>query len=189
MSDDDALADRLDAVERALTDEDLSVPDLGDAAELTREVESLSARLDDIEDRLDDLDAATQALRGYVGNVRAVNDEVERRADAALAKAESLEADLDALESERPDAPDASPEPRVRPTARGPSAREETPSSDPTASTECGCPRRCGAHAPPGERPYERSERSATTPRGETSDAESSVLARLASALSRTEGQ
>jgi len=208
MPDDDALAERLDAVERALTDEDLAVADLGDAAELTREVESLSARLDDVEDRLDDLDAATQALRGYVGNVRAVNGEVERRADAALSKAESLEADLNALETERADSLEPSPEPRVRPTERGASAHEErgrdpatcerpstsdpttretTPSSDPTASRECDCPRRCRARAPPGETPYERSERStATLPRTD-GDAESGVLSRLASALSRAE--
>jgi hypothetical protein len=195
MPDDDALAERLDAVERTLTDEDLAVPDLGDAAELTREVESLSARLDDVEERLDDLDAATQALRGYVGNVRAVNEEVERRADAALAKAESVEADLNALESERPDSPDSSPEPRAQPTepfvreehGRDPTAHEETPPSDPTASRECGCRRRCRARAPPGETPYERSERSTANPPRENGDAESSVLSRLASALSRTE--
>ncbi|UPV99351.1 hypothetical protein M0R88_12550 [Halorussus gelatinilyticus] len=94
MSDADALDRRLRAVERALTDGDSDLTDLRDAAELTREVERLSARLDAIDERLDDLDAATQALRGYVGNVRALDRSVERRADAALAKAESLEATL-----------------------------------------------------------------------------------------------
>ncbi|USZ68907.1 hypothetical protein NGM10_04020 [Halorussus salilacus] len=93
MSEPDALDERLRAVERALTDGDRDLTDLRTGAELTREVEALCERLDDAEDRLDELDAATQALRGYVGSVRAVNESVERRADAALAKAESLETD------------------------------------------------------------------------------------------------
>jgi hypothetical protein len=42
-----------------------------------------------------ELEAATQALRGYVGNVRAVNRDIEQRADTALAKAESVESALD----------------------------------------------------------------------------------------------
>ena len=90
MSDHDALDERLRAVERALTDAD-DLTDLRETADLARELERLSARLDDAEDCLDELDAATQALRGYVGNVRAVNRSVERTADAALAKAEALE--------------------------------------------------------------------------------------------------
>ncbi|MFC4449302.1 DUF7310 family coiled-coil domain-containing protein [Halorussus aquaticus] len=94
MSDLDALDERLRAVERTVTDDDRDLTDLRDAAELTNSVETLAERLDDVEDRLDELDAATQALRGHVGNVRAVNDSVERRADAALAKAETLESEL-----------------------------------------------------------------------------------------------
>ena len=107
MSDADALDRRLSAVERALTEEESDLTDLRDAAELTREVERLAARLDAAEQRLDELDAATQALRGYVGNVRTVNQSVERRADAALAKAESLEA---ALDGDRADGDEAHPE-------------------------------------------------------------------------------
>ena len=100
MSDPDALDERLRAVERALTESDDDLTALRDAAELTRELETLSARLDEVEDRLDELDAATQALRGYVGNVRAVNQSVERRADAALAKVEALEADRRGFEAD-----------------------------------------------------------------------------------------
>ncbi|UPV73321.1 hypothetical protein M0R89_12280 [Halorussus limi] len=95
MSESEALDRRLRAVERALTDDDSDLTDLRDSAELTREVEALSARLDAVDERLDELDGATQALRGYVGNVSAVNESVERRADAALAKAESLESEFD----------------------------------------------------------------------------------------------
>jgi DNA repair exonuclease SbcCD ATPase subunit len=94
MSDLETVDERLRAVERALTDDDNDLTDLQDAAELTREIDRLATRLDEVEERLDELDAATQALRGYVGNVRAVNQSVESRADAALAKAESVEAKL-----------------------------------------------------------------------------------------------
>jgi hypothetical protein len=114
MPDADELDRRLRAVERALTDGDSDLTDLRDAAELTREVERLAARLDAVEERCDELDAASQALRGYVGNVRAVNQSVERRADAALAKAESLEARLD---GDGGDGDEAHPEEkRPRPT-------------------------------------------------------------------------
>lgn len=67
---------RLAAVERALvTDEPLEYAD----------------RLDDLEGRVVELEAAVQALRGYVGSVRAVNDDIEQRADLALRKATALE--------------------------------------------------------------------------------------------------
>ncbi|GGM68395.1 hypothetical protein J2752_002081 [Halarchaeum rubridurum] len=49
---------------------------------------ALAARLSTVERRLDDLDAAVQSLQGYVGSVDAVNESVERRANAALAAAE-----------------------------------------------------------------------------------------------------
>jgi len=91
MPDPEALDERLRAVERALTGEDRDLTDLRTGAERDADFEALSDRVEEAEARLDDLDAAVQALRGYVGNVRAVNETVERRADAALAKAESLE--------------------------------------------------------------------------------------------------
>ena len=77
--------DRETADERRPADERDQTPDRD------RRVEALEARLADAESRLDDLAAATQALRGYVGGVRAVNREVERRADAALAAVERLD--------------------------------------------------------------------------------------------------
>lgn len=86
---------RIAAVERALTDGDTDLTDLRDASALTDDVSELAARVDDIESRLDDLEAGLQAVRGYTGNVRAVNREVERRASAALAKAEALETAVD----------------------------------------------------------------------------------------------
>jgi uncharacterized coiled-coil protein SlyX len=72
----DSLSRRLDAVERALSEEE----------PLER-----ADRLDDLETRVAELEAAVQAIRGYVGEVRAINEDVERRADRALRKAEAVE--------------------------------------------------------------------------------------------------
>lgn len=73
--DEDTLDQRLAAVERALTDEEASVsrPDH-------------QAQLADIEERVRDLEAATQALRGYVGDVRYREDRAEQRGDQGLAE-------------------------------------------------------------------------------------------------------
>ncbi|WP_348611068.1 DUF7310 family coiled-coil domain-containing protein [Halobaculum rarum] len=80
------LRSRIAAVERACTDgTDADLTDLADAAEATAELQRASTRLDDLEARVAELESATQALRGYVGSIRAVNERVERRADRALA--------------------------------------------------------------------------------------------------------
>ena len=91
---DGALEARLAAVERALTDGETDVDGLSDAAALAARVGELESTVERLDDRVAELEAATRALRGYVGGVRAVNESVERRADAALAAVESLEADL-----------------------------------------------------------------------------------------------
>jgi uncharacterized coiled-coil protein SlyX len=75
----DSLHRRLEAVERALSEEE----------PLER-----ADRLDELEARVAELEAAVQALRGYVGSVRAVNEDVEGRADRALRKAAALERHL-----------------------------------------------------------------------------------------------
>jgi len=85
--DPDRLNERLRAVERALTESDATVADLGDDAAAAAEREALASRVADLESRVEELEAATQAIRGYVGSIRAVNREVERRADLALARA------------------------------------------------------------------------------------------------------
>ncbi|GAA0194031.1 DUF7310 family coiled-coil domain-containing protein [Halobaculum roseum] len=84
----DDLRTRLAAVERACSgDPDAGPADLADAAEATAELQNASERIDELEDRVAELESATQALRGYVGSIRAVNERVERRADRALAAA------------------------------------------------------------------------------------------------------
>lgn len=70
-------------------------------------------------DRVAELEAAVQALRGYAGSVRAVNDRVEERADAAVATAEDCRDRLAALERRVEAADDRGGEPRRR---RGESA-------------------------------------------------------------------
>ncbi|WP_411965618.1 hypothetical protein [Haloferax sp. YSMS24] len=87
----DELVSRLAAVERTLTGTDTDVSALEDVAALEARISDLESTVETIADRLDEVDAATQAMRGYVGGVRTVNEDVERRANAALAKAESLE--------------------------------------------------------------------------------------------------
>ncbi|WP_136715816.1 DUF7310 family coiled-coil domain-containing protein [Halorientalis salina] len=95
MSDTETLDERLRAVERALTGTDRELAGLADAADLATRIDDLESRLDGIESQLADLEASTQAVRGYVGNVRSVNRDVEQRADLALAKVERLEERLD----------------------------------------------------------------------------------------------
>lgn len=87
----DDLAARLEAVERALADGDTDLTAVTEAAEDGRTLGELQERVDELESQVTDLAASVQAVRGYVGNVRSVNRDVERRADAALATVEELE--------------------------------------------------------------------------------------------------
>jgi len=88
---DEGLAERVAALERAITDGNHDLSALAGDAELADRLETLETEVETLTDRIDELDAATQALRGYVGNIETVNREVERQAEAALAAVESLE--------------------------------------------------------------------------------------------------
>jgi uncharacterized protein YoxC len=90
MAEDPSLEARVDAIERTLTD-GTDVEGLPEAARIESRVEDLEATADDVEERLAELEAAVQALRGFAGGVRAVDESVERRANAALAAVERLE--------------------------------------------------------------------------------------------------
>lgn len=72
----ESIQRRLDAVERAVSD--------GDPIDH-------HDRLDELDARVAELEAAVQSIRGYVGTVRATNEEIEHRADIALRKAAALE--------------------------------------------------------------------------------------------------
>lgn len=87
----DELEARIDALERAVTDGDHDLSELATEGETQERLAAVETEVGDLVDRVAELEAATQALRGYVGNVRAVNRETEQRAEAALAKAESVE--------------------------------------------------------------------------------------------------
>lgn len=141
MSEPDLEA-RIDAVERAVTDGDADLDGIRESAALSGDVDDLDARVSDLEERLADLEAAVQAVRGYAGNVRAVNRDVERRANAALAAVERLERSITDPErigdsDDRPGAPSdrsgtasgppdgsLSETPREQPAGRGTSDAE-----------------------------------------------------------------
>jgi hypothetical protein len=105
---DDTIEERLTAVERAVTDGDHDLADLATAAETGERLADLDAEMQTLDERVAELEAATQALRGYVGNVRAVNEEIEQRADLALQKAEAaIDAAEDVSEGPAPGAASA----------------------------------------------------------------------------------
>jgi hypothetical protein len=95
MADSETLSERVSTVERAMTDGETELPDASAVADVETRLDDIEAHLDDLDDRVTELEAATQALRGYVGSIRAVNEDVERRADAAIATVERLESRLD----------------------------------------------------------------------------------------------
>jgi hypothetical protein len=90
---DDRLEERVAALERALTDghADDGFPEAG---RMDARLDELEATVADHDDRVAELDAAVQALRGFAGGVRAVDEAVERRADAAVAGVDRLESEL-----------------------------------------------------------------------------------------------
>lgn len=91
MVDIDEVDERLRAVERALTEDGRDGAAPADGADLAARLDAVEEEVERLTERVDDLAASTQAVRGYVGNVRSVNEEIERRADAALSAVESLE--------------------------------------------------------------------------------------------------
>ncbi|MFB6281743.1 MAG: hypothetical protein ABEH40_06970 [Haloferacaceae archaeon] len=102
------LSERLAAVERRLTDADPDGSGLADAAALEGRLSEVEGRVEALDERLGEVESGLQALRGYLGGVEAIDESVERRADAALAKAEELEARLA-----------GDPDPRVEGSAAG----------------------------------------------------------------------
>ncbi|GAB7094901.1 hypothetical protein JCM30237_20540 [Halolamina litorea] len=93
MVDSEDLERRLAAVERALGDGDDGAVGDNDIDAVSRG-HDVDGRLDTLETRVEELDAALQAVRGFLGGVSAVNESVERRADAAVAAVDRLETEI-----------------------------------------------------------------------------------------------
>ncbi|WP_135302168.1 DUF7310 family coiled-coil domain-containing protein [Haloarcula amylovorans] len=139
MTDVETLEERVRTVERAVTDGDHEFPEATNLADLHARIERVEERLTELDDRTSELEAATQALRGYVGNVRSVNQDVERRADAALSAVEGLE---QRFEGRQPSAsgtaiPDRSP---AAASAETPARTETAGLADTTAPTDATAP-------------------------------------------------
>lgn len=91
MPDETTIDERLRAVERAVTDDEVAVADVEDAATLTTRIDDVEQRLEALEATVAEVEAAVTALRGYVGEIEHVNAEVEQTAAAALAAVERLD--------------------------------------------------------------------------------------------------
>lgn len=166
----DDLAERLDAVERALTDDDTDLTDVRTAATLSEDVRRLEGRIAELETTVEELEAAVEAVRGYAGNLRAVNRDVERRASAALAKAEALEASVGPVNPDEARGPGASEYQAQRttpPEAETDGRRQPTTDRDPRIDTDDDPGR--GAGAPDGQ-----SGRTDTRPAGRSNGADQS---------------
>ncbi|AQL42162.1 hypothetical protein BV210_05300 [Halorientalis sp. IM1011] len=100
MTDIERIEQRLAAVERTVVDGDFELDELADVAALAEDVERIESRLEELERRVADLEGSAQAVEGYVSNIEAVNDDVERRADAAIAAVDRLERRVDELDAE-----------------------------------------------------------------------------------------
>jgi hypothetical protein len=90
------LHERVAALERTVTDGHVD-EGLPDAARMDARLDDVEATVEDVDDRVAELDAAVQALRGFAGGVRAVDEAVERRADAAVARVDRLESELEEI--------------------------------------------------------------------------------------------
>ena len=157
---DDALEERIEALERTVSDGEFA-HEPGDHAELETRLSAVESQLDDIDTRIDDLEAATQALRGYVGNIRAVNDDVEQRANTALAKAEALEK----AEQSTVDGPTTASENPGQPSSRSAMDGDRSTASEPERTESHRC-QACGrTHASETEN---NAESSAAKPLGAT---------------------
>lgn len=151
------LEHRIETLERAITDGDHDLSALAAEADAVDRLETLESRVDEIDDRVSELEAATQALRGYVGNIRSVNTDVEQRAETAIAKVESLESALDIDEGVVTGTPAPPGEATAAPEATNGGAGNESNGQHPDACadesaasgveecTACGRPRSAGS--------------------------------------------
>lgn len=91
MTDIERIEQRLTAVERTVTGDDVDLSELERVAERIDELEAVEARLEDLSERVASLEAEVEALGGYAAEVESVNTDVERQAYAAFATVDRLE--------------------------------------------------------------------------------------------------
>lgn len=89
----DPIEQRVAAVERRL---DAEAP----------EPTNVEVDLEQLQEQIAELEAAVEAIEAYVGHVERTDDELERRANAALAAIDDLEARVERLEAGREATPD-----------------------------------------------------------------------------------
>lgn len=137
---DDEVRQRLEAVERAVTEGETDLSALADGAATADRVTDIEDEVADLTDRLDELEASTQAVRGYVGEVRSVNREVEQTAERALAEVERLRDAGIPEDDGRSGSPDRPDEPTEAATRSGEtpadSRHQERTGSSPTGGRD-----------------------------------------------------
>lgn len=98
MADLERIEQRLAAVERTVTGDDVDLTELGKVAERLEELETVRAQLEDLSERVAALEADVEALGGYASEVDSVNTDVERQAYAAFATVDRLEERIDEVD-------------------------------------------------------------------------------------------
>lgn len=186
----DDLRDRVEAVERAITDGDGDLTALAEGAASADRIDSLEGALEALQEDVAELEAATRALRGYVGNVRSVNESVEERADAAIAAVESIEDRLPEEPMTGGSNPDSGmveggPATDDRQVARGSDSGETGARSSATQCGTCGGPLECPPAADGGRVGTGRS----SSPQGNVDDRSAQLEQRATPGESRSERQ
>lgn len=130
------LADRVRALERAVSDHGDPPAPLPELADLTSTQADIADRLAALETRVADVAGRQQAVEAYVDHLDHVNESVERRAEAALAAVDRLERSQGGVVDHPEEA--AGTAPMDGPAGQTPSdQRAVTATTTDTGSNEC----------------------------------------------------
>lgn len=160
---DDELLDRVETLERAVTDGDHDFSGLTDDTAALERLESLEDHLEEIDEEITELKAATQALRGYVGNIRAVNEDVENTAEKALSKVERLEQEVGRAPTDCQNrATRSRPTPETHQQASTGAGQSTTSNSTPTSTQQSHKPHNQSNQSSQAERRHQRAGNTGT---------------------------